>query len=363
LTVALPSFLQRLRNTLLADPKFLALAQKFPLSRPIARRRSVELFDLLAGFTYSQVLYTCVSLRVFEKVGQTSVATSELAAHIKLPMNKTEVLVRAAVALDLLARDGEQVILGPHGAALLGQPWIMRFVEHHHYLYRDLEDPVAMLRGHKREGGLSSYWSYENSEADKSVYSALMAASQQAVAEQILGAYDFGKHLNVLDVGGGSGAFLRAVGTSHPHLALNLFDLPGVVALTESDAGPLISRHSGDFRKDPLPGNMDLISLVRVVHDHDDDDVLAVLHNIRTVCTEATVLLIAEPLSGSAGTARVTDAYFGLYFAAMGQGKTRTPSDITRLARQAGFHRPKQLRTNMPLISGVMTFQPMPRNL
>jgi demethylspheroidene O-methyltransferase len=263
--------------------------------------------------------------------------------------------------LDLLARDGEQVILGPHGAALLGQPWIMRFVEHHKYLYRDLEDPVAMLRGQKREGGLSSYWSYENLEADKSVYSALMAASQQAVSEQILGAYDFGKHRHVLDVGGGSGAFLRAVGAAHPHLALNLFDLPGVVAL--ADSGLLISRHSGDFRHDPLPKNMDLISLVRVVHDHDDDVVLALLHKIRTVCTEATVLLIAEPLSGSATTARVTDAYFGLYFAAMGQGRTRTPSDITKLAEQAGFHRPKQLRTNMPLISGAMTFQPMSSNV
>ena len=323
----------------------------------------MELFDLLAGFTYSQVLYACVSLRVFEQIGQNAIDPADLATRINLPLDKTEVLVRAAVALDLLARDGGQVILGPHGAAVLGQPWIMRFVEHHKHLYRDLEDPVALLRGQTLEGELSSYWSYENAGADKSAYSALMAASQSAVSEQILGAYDFGKHQNILDVGGGSGAFLSAVGAAHPHLALNLFDLPGVVALLESRVGTAISCHAGDFRRDPLPRNMDLISVVRIVHDHNDDAVLALLKNIRAVCAASTVLLIAEPFSGSAATARVTDAYFGLYFAAMGQGRTRTPAEIVKLAEQSGFHRPKQWHTNMPLISGMMTFQPRPEKV
>ncbi len=361
--MALPSFLLRLRNKLLADPKFLAFAQKFPLSRPIARQKSVALFDLLAGFSYSQVLYACVSLRVFEHIGQNAVSVAELAGRIQLPLDKTEVLVRAAVALDLLARDGGQVILGPHGAALLGQPWIMRFVEHHKYLYRDLEDPVAMLQGQRLDGGLSSYWSYENAGADKSAYSALMSASQQAVSQQILGAYDFGKHRNMLDVGGGSGAFLRAVGAAYPNLALSLFDLPGVVTLAKPSDGPMISRHGGDFRRDALPKNMDVISLVRVVHDHDDDVVLALLRNVRSVCADTTVLLIAEPFSGSTATARVTDAYFGMYFAAMGQGRTRMPADIAKLAEQAGFHRPKHWRTNMPLISGLMTFHPRPEKV
>ena len=37
-----------------------------------------------------------------------------------LPLQKAELLVRAAVALDILDRAGETVILGPHGAAMLG---------------------------------------------------------------------------------------------------------------------------------------------------------------------------------------------------------------------------------------------------
>jgi demethylspheroidene O-methyltransferase len=356
--VALPRVLIRLRNRLLADPRFLAFAQKFPLTRALARARSIELFDILAGFSYSQVLYACVTLRVLEHVGQGGRSCTELAALIDVPVNKTELLVRAAVALNILGRDRDHVILGRHGAALLGQPWILRFVEHHRYLYRDLEDPSALLRGEHRDGGLRNYWSYEDVASDKSAYSALMAASQQAVSAQILGSYDFRRHKRILDLGGGSGAFLREVGARYPQLDLNLFDLPGVVALAESQAGENISRHGGDFRSDTLPSGMDIISLVRVIHDHNDDSVLAFLRNIRSVCTADTILLIAEPFSGQAATARATDAYFGLYFAAMGQGRTRSPAAIATLAQQAGFECPRQWPTDMPLITGVMTLRP-----
>jgi demethylspheroidene O-methyltransferase len=354
--VALPSVFLRFRNRLLSDPKFIAFAQRFPLTRPVARAKSRDLFDLLAGFSYSQVLHACVSLRVMEHVGPAGISVSDLAAKIDLPADKSELLIRAAMALDIVERDGNSVILGQHGAAMLAQPWIMRFIEHHSAFYRDLADPVAMLKGAHVEGGLRSYWSYEDSTSDKSTYSALMAASQKAVSEQILDAYDFSRHKRILDVGGGSGAFLKAVGARTPELELNLFDLPGVVALA-NDAR--ITRHAGDFRVDALPTGMDIISIVRVVHDHDDDAILALLRNARRACTPQTILLIAEPFSGNPDTARVTDAYFNLYFAAMGQGRTRTPAEITELAKQAGFGQPRHFSTNMPLITGLMTFRPL----
>ena len=70
--------------------------------------------------------------------------------------------------------------------------------------------------------------------ADKSAYSALMAASQQAVSAQILGAYDFGKHQQHSGCGGRFRCILTAVGARYPQLELNLFDLPGVVPLANS---------------------------------------------------------------------------------------------------------------------------------
>ena len=46
------------RNRTVARPGFQRWAAAFPLTRPTARRHAGELFDLVAGFVYSQVL-TC----------------------------------------------------------------------------------------------------------------------------------------------------------------------------------------------------------------------------------------------------------------------------------------------------------------
>ncbi|MFM8614197.1 MAG: methyltransferase, partial [Alphaproteobacteria bacterium] len=54
------------RESLTARPSFRAWAARFPLTRPLARRRARELFDLCAGFVYSQVLAACVRLKLFE---------------------------------------------------------------------------------------------------------------------------------------------------------------------------------------------------------------------------------------------------------------------------------------------------------
>ena len=108
-------------------------------------------------------------------------------------------------------------------------------VEHHATLYGDLVDPVALLRGQRGATQLGALWPYAGSNAPDALarervgdYSALMSASQPLVAGQVLDAVSLRGHRCLLDVGGGEGTFLRAVGQRAPHLKLMLFDLPAV---------------------------------------------------------------------------------------------------------------------------------------
>ena len=59
-----------LRNKLIADPRFQRWAAASPLTRFVARRRTRQLFDLCAGFVYSQILLACVRLRLFETLAE-----------------------------------------------------------------------------------------------------------------------------------------------------------------------------------------------------------------------------------------------------------------------------------------------------
>ncbi len=81
---------------------------------------------------------------------------------------------------------------------------------------------------------------------------------------------------------------------------------------------------------------------------------MTVLRNIRRMLPQHGRLLIAEPLSGVASIAPVTDAYFGLYFAAMGQGRTRTFAELSGMAKAAGFASARLIHTRMPLVTGLI---------
>jgi demethylspheroidene O-methyltransferase len=106
----------------------------------------------------------------------------------------------------------------------------------------------------------------------------------------------------------------------------------------------------GSFFADPLPTGADLATLIRVLHDHDDDAVLTLLRRVREALPPGGVLLVAEPMSGTSGAHASGDAYFGFYLAAMGSGRPRTVEELSDLLSRAGFRRIRPLRTHTPLL-------------
>jgi demethylspheroidene O-methyltransferase len=355
------------RDRLLASPGFRRWATRFPPTRPIARRRARALFDITAGFVYSQVLLAGVRLKLFDMLAEGPQSEADLAARMDLPREGAARLLAAAVALRLVGRRGPgRYGLGPLGAALVDNPAITEMVLHHTMLYADLADPVALLRGERRDTALAGYWPYAGTAepaalplAEVAAYTRLMADSQPLVADEILDAYDLRRHRCLLDIGGGDGAFLRAAAARAPQLDLLLFDLPAVAARAQArfDAAGLAGRarvFGGDFSRDALPAGADVASLVRVIHDHDDATAGKILRAARAALPAGGTLLLAEPMAGTPGAEPMGDAYFGLYFLAMGRGRARTPDALTRLLRAAGFSRVRAAATHTPLLTGLL---------
>ncbi len=354
-----------LRDRLLASPSFRRRALAFAPTRWIARRRAAALFDLVAGFVYSQVLQACVRLALFDVLAGGPLAAAAVAERVGLPHDGTLRLLDAATALRLLERrGGGRYGLGPLGAAMVGNAAVAAMVEHHATLYADLQDPVALLAG--RPGALSAYWPYAAGQAPRELpparvagYSALMAASQPLVADEILDAWPIERHRCLLDVGGGEGGFLVAAARRAPGLQLMLFDLPAVAqrGLRNFAAQGLCGRASvrgGDFLRDPLPRGADVISLVRVVHDQDEAGVKRLLAAAYEALPAGGVLLLAEPMADTPGARAMGDAYFGLYLLAMGRGRPRTAAELTCALHEAGFEHVRSRRTRMPLQTGLL---------
>lgn len=350
------------RNDLLKSPRFQRWAASFWLTRPIARRRASALFDLTAGFVYSQVLFAGVRLGLFELLEDGPKSVASLASSMRLSHDAAQRLLDAATSLRLTERCGsDRYGLGVHGAALLGNPSVAHMIEHHAMLYEDLMDPVALLRGERDRTAIGSFWRYdrEASATDVAGYSRLMASSQELIADDIIEAFPFERHRRLLDVGGGEGAFVSAVARAHPALEIELFDLPSVadrarVHLERQGLASRVTVFGGDVFTDTLPTGADLVSLVRVVHDHDDDAAVAILEAAHVALRPGGSILLAEPMSATPGAEAMGDAYFGLYLIAMGRGRPRTAERLADLCRTAGFEALRPLPTRRPMLTRLL---------
>ncbi len=280
---ARPGLLTRLA----LSPRFHRLAARIPGLRHIARSEGRALFDMMQGFVRSQVLTALVETRALERLAEGPATTEALAHALRLPQDRAAILLQAGAALGLLSRKGALWAIAPRGAAFLAVPGLTAMVRHHAVLYADLRDPTAFFRG-ETDPDLARFWPYvfgAGAAADPETarrYSRLMADSQTLVAEDTLRLADFRGITHLMDVGGGSGTFLAAVGAAHPSLRLTLFDLPAVVpeATARFAAAGLSARTTvcpGSFRDQLLPSGADAISLVRVLYDHADDTVQALL--------------------------------------------------------------------------------------
>ncbi|MBT8562864.1 methyltransferase domain-containing protein [Polynucleobacter paneuropaeus] len=358
------------RNRLIASPRFQRWATRFPLTRWIVRRQASDIFDLMAGFVYTQVLLACTQVNLFDILAKGAVSFGDLQKQVPLKPAGLRRLLDAAVAIQLLVkRSDDRYALSMKSAPLVGNVAILDMVKHHADFYRDLSDPIALLQGDKSSVALNEYWSYitpeqgaapENLSAETVAdYSKLMAHTQSLVTDEIIDAYPMAKHHIVLDIGGGQGAFIKRLAKRYPHLSFKLFDIPGVAEISNAHFKEIgLSNRAqavgGNFFQDPLPKDCDLATLVRVIFDHDDVRVKQLLANVFDALTPGGTLLLAEPMAETKGFEAMGHAYFGFYLLAMGRGRPRTEAEISGLLSQAGFTGIKLLNSYMPLNAQVL---------
>lgn len=333
---------------LVANHDFQARMARNPLTRRFVRQEGEAMFDLVAGFCHSQILQAFVRLDFHKMLLDAEMTAEALGAAGRVPPDRLQVLLSGAVAVGLIKRRRSgHYALTTRGAALAGVPGLAGMIDHHDVLYRDLADPVAFFRG-EVETELADFWPYvfgasgASDPATAARYSKLMADSQILVAEDTLDAVDLGGVNAIVDVGGGTGTFLEAVGTAYPDIRLVLFDLPAVAPAADARfaAAGLTERARviwGSFRDDPLPEGADMISLVRVLYDHADDTVAALLRAAFAALPPGGRILISEPMTGGDQPQRAGDAYFALYCMAMRTGRARSAAQIAALLEAAGF--------------------------
>ena len=368
-------------DRLIASPIFYRFSVNNIFTRWFAKYRTQQVFDLMTGFVNFQVLLTCVRYGVLERVYENPCDHETLIQHIQLPKDNLDRLIYSALSLGLIERRSKgRYGIGPLGLPVISYPGISSMVEHNAVLYADMLDTAKLLKSGKASQ-MNEYWlyaKYEDEQPNKSPnvspvspsaavevdkqlqfakYSDLMSNSQNFVIDEIKSAYDFSNHTKMLDIGCGKGRFVSALAEAYAELEFAVMDLPEVIDLTRQNLieKPFFNRIKlvpGSFKLDPLPDGVDLVTLVRVAHDHSDAVVDLLLKKIYQSLPSKGTLLLAEPMADARGAKH--DAYFHFYLLAMGEGRLRTPEQLTKMMIRAGFNQVEILSNPMSMHAKVL---------
>jgi O-methyltransferase/methyltransferase family protein len=266
------------------------------------------IFQLAQGFMASKMLFAAGDIGLFEALGGGPATADEIAARTKIPVRSLRVVANAMVALGLLSlenggyrnTDVAQTFLAGRTPADL-RP-LLTFWNRLSFPAWDRFTETVRADGKREE-------IFDFSPEDQALFSAGVEAATAGGARALAESYDFARHRRMLDIGGGTGSFLKAVRRRHPGLSATLFEFPGTAAFARSKFTPedaaAIQIVEGSMLKDALPGGHDVHLLAHVLHCCSVEQNLTVLTRAAQAAPAGGRLLIVEFFLDSGGTSPV----------------------------------------------------------
>ena len=249
-----------------------------------------------AGFMATKHLFVACELGLFTALAEGPRSIDEIAAALGIPGRTARISADACVSLGLVRRDGERYVNAPDAQAFLTgrgpmdlRPWARFWNRISYGAWQGLEDA---LRGRPSAGV-----HHEMSPEEAEIFSKGVEGFTRGAANAFADGYDLARHRKVLDVGGGTGSFLRYILAKHPRLQATLFELPKTAAVARKVAaaasGPSIEIVEGDALAGPLPEGHDLVIMANLVHYFGPEKNKTLLRNVRkTIAPRGRVALV-----------------------------------------------------------------------
>jgi hypothetical protein len=204
----------------------------------------------------------------------------------------------------------------------------------------------------KRNGHSLFDWLSQHPEEEE-LFGHAMSTFSGLEVELVLGAYDFARATNIVDVGGGHGLLLSRVLESVPGARGVLFDGPRVAQAAkpkwlESALSNRCEVVAGDFFEE-VPSGGDLYLLKHILHDWDDQQAVKILANVRRAMKpKARVLVIEQGLAppGVPSPGKVMDV---IMLALTDGGRERGADDQRKLFERAGLQFEREIATPGPI--------------
>lgn len=317
-----------------------------------------RLATLIGSYVEMSLVYAAVRAELPELLANGAADVSALAVSSGFREDALERLLRGWEMIGLCERmpDG-RFVLAPLGAELSKsskngwRDFVQLAVEQYAPAFSSIHMTLAAdVLPFELAHGLPPF-EYRRAEphADR-VFNRWLSRETEDHGDALAASYDWGGIDSVVDVAGGQGNLLRAIGQCHPTGRFILFEQRHVidnlqVAIPAHERG--VAYVAGDMF-DTIPVAADLYILKSVLHDWSDDQALRILGNIHAAMPDGARLVVIERLLNGGGPHAHSTLLMDLHMLAVTGGKERTAFQFAALLGQAGFTPPKIVSTPTP---------------
>lgn len=312
-----------------------------------------KLLQTIRGFQESRVILTGIELNIFAAIDDGATA-GQVAAKIGTNARATEMLLNALVAMEMSTKSDGVF----HATRVTSQYFggkspddaraAMMHIVHLWERWSTLTECVRAGTSVARE---------EAAEAKDDWTEAFIAAmhrNARARAPHVVKAVGVQGARRMLDVGGGSAAYSIAFAQTNELLAVELLDLPEVLAIAqrhieEAGLGARIKTRAGDLRTDVLGKGFDVILVSAICHMLGPEGNRDLLKRCHAALGPEGRVVISDFILEADKTAPKQAALFALnMLVGTHEGSSYSENEYVAWLREAGFRKVKRVRLPGP---------------
>jgi cyclopropane fatty-acyl-phospholipid synthase-like methyltransferase len=305
---------------------------------------------------------TAVELGIFAALEASPSSAAAIATSRKLNPQATELLLNALTSLQLLHKQSETFSLADISKRFLllsSANYVGDMIRFESSLWHCWEKlPEAICSGKPARSANM----YQDDSNETAIFINAMDSLVKARgdAEIIANTLNWDEVGELLDVGSGPATYPIALCQKFGHLHATIFDLPATLNLTRRfvrQAGIEDRVHliAGDYRKDTIPGNYDVIFLSNIIHGEDYAKNESLIRKLTNNLKLSGRMVIKDHILDDSRANPAVGAIFSLLMLLTTDGgRCYSFSEIESWMKQSGLSRVEQINLPSPLTSSLV---------
>ena len=298
------------------------------------------LMKIASSHWTKKTLFLGVKLEIFSKIDKGNNTAEDIAKELDTKTDYIERLLNALVSLEFLEKEGEI-----YKNSLLAEKFLIKdrpayygdYVLMIDKLSKNWENIEEVILGKKEREGNIETKIFEDPLFTKAMHNNAIAPAN-ILSEKI----DFSSYKNLLDLGGGSGAYSIILTNKYKELNAVILELQKVCETTNEYIEKLADKTrvktlAGDYLKDEFPKS-DVILMAQILHSHSIEQCKFMIKKSYDILPSDGMIIINEFVLNPDKTGPVMPVVFALEMLLnTKEGNSYTAKEISSWLEGAGF--------------------------